>query len=100
MHNQSRLVLIRHGQSTYNEKNLFTGLKDIKLTDKGICEAHEAALLIQHIEQLKEEEKQMKGHLNRLENDLDYIEFIAYSRFKMVKPGEKINRIKDYKTIK
>ena len=36
----------------------------------------------------------------KVENDLDYIEFIAYSRFKMVKPGEKIYRIKDYKTIK
>ena len=36
MHNQSRLVLIRHGQSTYNEKNLFTGWEDVSLTSKGI----------------------------------------------------------------
>ena len=49
MHNQSRLVLIRHGQSTYNEKNLFTGWEDVQLTEKGVREAHEAALLIKDI---------------------------------------------------
>ena len=49
MYNQSRLVLIRHGQSTYNEKNLFTGWEDVQLTEKGVREAHEAALLIKDI---------------------------------------------------
>ena len=29
------LVLVRHGQSEWNEKNLFTGWKDPDLTDKG-----------------------------------------------------------------
>ena len=33
------LVLIRHGQSEWNEKNLFTGWKDPDLTDKGEKEA-------------------------------------------------------------
>ena len=36
------LVLVRHGQSDWNLKNLFTGWRDIDLTDKGIAEAHEA----------------------------------------------------------
>ncbi|HEY0218668.1 MAG TPA: 2,3-bisphosphoglycerate-dependent phosphoglycerate mutase [Afipia sp.] len=36
------LVLVRHGQSEWNLKNLFTGWKDPGLTDKGIAEAHEA----------------------------------------------------------
>ena len=49
MHNVSRIVLIRHGQSTYNEKNLFTGWKDVELTQKGTREAHEVAPLIQHL---------------------------------------------------
>ena len=35
----SNLVLIRHGQSTYNLQNRFTGWKDVPLTDKGISEA-------------------------------------------------------------
>ena len=49
MQNQSHLVLIRHGESTYNEKNLFTGWEDVKLTEKGAKQAHSAAPLIQHI---------------------------------------------------
>ena len=36
------LVLVRHGQSEWNLKNLFTGWKDPGLTEKGIEEAHAA----------------------------------------------------------
>ncbi len=36
------LVLVRHGQSEWNLKNLFTGWKDPALTDKGIGEARAA----------------------------------------------------------
>ena len=36
------LVLLRHGQSEWNLKNLFTGWKDPDLTDKGREEAREA----------------------------------------------------------
>jgi 2,3-bisphosphoglycerate-dependent phosphoglycerate mutase len=36
------LVLVRHGQSEWNLKNLFTGWKDVGLTQAGIAEAHEA----------------------------------------------------------
>ena len=36
------LVLVRHGQSEWNRKNLFTGWKDVGLTDQGIAEAHAA----------------------------------------------------------
>jgi 2,3-bisphosphoglycerate-dependent phosphoglycerate mutase len=36
------LVLVRHGQSEWNLKNLFTGWKDPDLTEKGIAEANEA----------------------------------------------------------
>jgi 2,3-bisphosphoglycerate-dependent phosphoglycerate mutase len=38
----SYLVLVRHGQSEWNEKNLFTGWKDPKLTPKGVDEAIKA----------------------------------------------------------
>lgn len=36
------LVLVRHGQSEWNLKNLFTGWRDVKLTDKGMAEARAA----------------------------------------------------------
>jgi 2,3-bisphosphoglycerate-dependent phosphoglycerate mutase len=36
------LVLVRHGQSEWNEKNLFTGWRDVGLTEKGRAEAHAA----------------------------------------------------------
>jgi 2,3-bisphosphoglycerate-dependent phosphoglycerate mutase len=36
------LVLVRHGQSEWNEKNLFTGWRDPALTQKGIAEGREA----------------------------------------------------------
>ena len=36
------LVLVRHGQSDWNLKNLFTGWRDVDLTEKGVAEAREA----------------------------------------------------------
>ncbi|MGC1465219.1 MAG: 2,3-bisphosphoglycerate-dependent phosphoglycerate mutase [Pseudolabrys sp.] len=36
------LVLVRHGQSEWNLKNLFTGWRDVGLTEQGIKEAREA----------------------------------------------------------
>ena len=43
----SKLVLVRHGQSEWNERNLFTGWKDPKLTDLGIQEAIKAGDLLE-----------------------------------------------------
>jgi len=40
--NDRLLVLVRHGQSEWNLKNLFTGWRDVDLTDKGVGEAREA----------------------------------------------------------
>lgn len=36
------LVIMRHGESVWNKQNLFTGFKDVDLTDKGTEEAIEA----------------------------------------------------------
>ena len=36
------LVLVRHGQSEWNLQNLFTGWRDVGLTEKGIAEARAA----------------------------------------------------------
>ena len=40
------LVLLRHGQSEWNEKNLFTGWHDVGLTARGEAEAAEAGRLL------------------------------------------------------
>ena len=40
------LTLVRHGQSDWNNKNLFTGWENPGLTSKGIDEAHATGLLL------------------------------------------------------
>jgi 2,3-bisphosphoglycerate-dependent phosphoglycerate mutase len=42
-----KLVLLRHGESTWNLENRFTGWTDVDLSPKGVEEAHEAARLLQ-----------------------------------------------------
>jgi len=41
-----RLVLLRHGESTWNQENRFTGWTDVDLTEKGRAEAREAGRLM------------------------------------------------------
>lgn len=41
-----KLVLLRHGQSTWNLENLFTGWVDVDLTDQGRGEAKEGGRLL------------------------------------------------------
>ena len=44
--NSRNLILVRHGQSEWNSKNLFTGWKDPGLTELGVREAKDAGKLI------------------------------------------------------
>ena len=41
-----KVVLLRHGQSTWNQENRFTGWKDVDLSEQGRAEAHEAGRLL------------------------------------------------------
>ena len=41
-----RLVLLRHGESTWNRQNRFTGWTDVDLSEQGIAEAREAGRLL------------------------------------------------------
>ena len=41
-----KLVLLRHGESTWNKENRFTGWTDVALSEKGVQEAKTAALLL------------------------------------------------------
>jgi len=43
-----KLVLIRHGESTWNKENRFTGWTDVDLSDKGREEARAAGQLLKH----------------------------------------------------
>ncbi len=42
----SKLILIRHGQSTWNAENRFTGWVDVGLSEKGVAEAEKSGELI------------------------------------------------------
>ena len=42
----STLILLRHGQSTWNEKNLFTGWVDVDLTPAGEQQARDSGALL------------------------------------------------------
>ncbi|MGN6608230.1 MAG: phosphoglyceromutase [Jatrophihabitans sp.] len=49
MSRMAKLVLLRHGESDWNQKNLFTGWVDVDLTAKGEAEAHRGGeLLVEH----------------------------------------------------
>ncbi len=41
-----KVVLLRHGESTWNQENRFTGWTDVDLSEKGLAEAAEAGRLL------------------------------------------------------
>ncbi|OYO09103.1 phosphoglyceromutase [Enemella evansiae] len=43
----AKLILLRHGESEWNAKNLFTGWVDVGLNEKGVVEAKRGAELLQ-----------------------------------------------------
>ncbi|HMD14611.1 MAG TPA: 2,3-diphosphoglycerate-dependent phosphoglycerate mutase [Bacteroidota bacterium] len=45
----SKLVLVRHGESTWNKENRFTGWTDVDLSEKGIQEARQAGRLLREL---------------------------------------------------
>ena len=45
-----KLVLVRHGLSTYNDQNRFTGWKDVPLNAQGVAEAEQAVPLLRGME--------------------------------------------------
>ncbi len=47
---ERNLILVRHGQSEWNEKNLFTGWENPGLTKKGQDEAKNAGILIDELD--------------------------------------------------
>ncbi|HWU36764.1 MAG TPA: 2,3-bisphosphoglycerate-dependent phosphoglycerate mutase, partial [Candidatus Acidoferrum sp.] len=41
-----KIVLVRHGESVWNQENRFTGWTDVPLSEKGIQEAREGGRLL------------------------------------------------------
>ena len=41
-----KVVLLRHGESTWNKENKFTGWTDVDLSEKGVIEAHEGGKVL------------------------------------------------------
>lgn len=66
-----RVVLLRHGESTWNQENRFTGWTDVDLTPKGVAEADQAG------ETLKKEgfafSKAYTSYLKRAVKTLDRV---------------------------
>ena len=46
MESKYKLVLVRHGQSTWNLENRFTGWTDVDLTELGVLEARNGGKLL------------------------------------------------------
>ncbi len=46
MNNMKKLILLRHGESTWNKENRFTGWTDVDLTPKGVEEAKNSGRLL------------------------------------------------------
>ena len=42
----TKLVLLRHGESVWNQENRFTGWTDVDLSPKGVAEAQEAGKIL------------------------------------------------------
>lgn len=39
---ENALILVRHGESEWNRRNMFTGWQDVDLSEEGVAEAHRA----------------------------------------------------------
>ena len=67
----NKLVLIRHGQSEWNLKNLFTGLQNPPLTTQGIKEARQAGKIIKNLNIIFN--KAFTSTLKRAQQTTDYL---------------------------
>ena len=41
-----KLVLLRHGESSWNKENRFTGWTDVDLSERGVQEARKAGIIL------------------------------------------------------
>mgnify|MGYP001287457807 CR=1 FL=1 len=58
------------------------------------------SLLTQELQQLLAQQDTLRVEIDQLQYSQDYIEKIAREKFMMVKPGEKIYKVEDIKTVR
>ena len=90
------LVLVRHGQSEWNAKNLFTGWKDPGLTDQGIAEAKNAGRLI--LEQKIRFDLMYTSMLSRAQKTGDIILGVLNHKEVLIVKNEALNE-RDYGSL-
>ena len=88
---------------------LFLGFLWITFNQSGIIKLiklnQEKHILINEVEILEKEEEYIKNNITQLNNNLEYIEFLAYNKYQMVHeneriyPNDRIYRIKDQKKL-
>ena len=81
------LLLMRHGQSTYNLENRFTGWLDVPLSSKGIEEAKNAAIKLKGY-------KIEIAYTSKLKRAIDTLQIILDSRIQdhiLIKQNEALN---------
>ena len=88
---------------------IFLGFLWITFNQSGIIKFiqlnKEKQQLMNEVRVLEQEEKFIKNNITQLNNNLEYIEFLAYSKYHMVHkdekiyPHDKIYRIKDQKKL-
>ena len=81
-----KLIAIRHGQSTWNAENRFTGWVDVDLSEKGVAEAEKSGKLIKELN--IDFDMCFTSYLKRAINTLEIILEILGKKYKYSKNWE------------
>ena len=83
---------------------VFLGLILFTFNDLGLLKWYslnrDKARLQAEIDQLLKREAELTAEIDKLKNDDTYLEKIAREHFQMVKPGEKVFRVRDLRHVK
>jgi len=82
----SFLILVRHGQSTWNAENRFTGWVDVDLSEKGVAEAEKSGNLIKELN--IDFDMCFTSYLKRAINTLEIILEVLGKKYKYAKNWE------------
>ena len=81
-----KLIIIRHGQSTWNAENRFTGWVNVDLSEKGVAEAEKSGKLIKELN--IDFDMCFTSYLKRAINTLEIILEVLGKKYKYTKNWE------------
>ena len=81
-----KLIAIRHGQSTWNAENRFTGWVDVDLSEKGVAEAEKSGKLIKELN--IDFDMCFTSYLKRAINTLEIVLEVLGKKYKYTKAWE------------